>query len=201
MFKLLISIVSASLCLLSTFTFANNVPPNFPNPENVRVESGVLKWNEVDNAGGYNVYFTAEIGESAAPLTYIETIKGATEFQLESNGTYSVVSFNADATLFSNQFSPDVRVVFEGGTNFNEPVQLFSVTCGNVQLGESCVASCPGSTNANSSFYATGGACSTSDSVEVGASGDLSSYSCTVLTASREVRAQVYCLNYNLFNQ
>ncbi len=194
-------ITGITLCVLSTLILANTVPPNFPNPENVRIENGTLKWDAVDTAGGYNIYFDAGTDESAVPLTYIDTVKGATEYQLERNGTFSVVSFNQDASLFSNQFSPSVRVVFDDGITFEDPVQLFSVVCGNVQPGEPCVASCPGPSNSGDSFYATGGTCSTFDGVEVRASGEQTSFSCDVQTVSNEVRAQVYCLNYTLIRR
>jgi len=194
-------VAGAALFIVSTLTLANNVPPNFPNPENVRVESGILTWDAVENAGGYNIYFDAGTDESAIPLTYIDTVRDATEYRLDRNGTFSVVSFNQDASLFSNQFSPDVRVVFEDGITFEDPVKLFSVTCANVQPGEPCVASCPGPSSSGDSFYATGGACSAVDNAQVQASGEQTSYSCDVQTASSEVRAQVYCLNYTLIRQ
>ena len=189
--------VAAALLIAGAAAVANDVPPNFPNPTDVRVEGDVLTWDAVAGAGGYNVYFDAGTSPDGAdtPLTYIATVKGATELALEVSGTYSVVSFNADASLFSNQFSPGVRVVYDGGLSFASPVQLLSVTCGNVQAGGDCTAICPGGAAGGFSFLATGGACATSDVVEADATAGPSSYTCTVPTFSGEVRAQVYCLD------
>ena len=192
-----IAVAAALLLAGAAAAVANDVPPNFPNPANVRVEADVLTWDAVADAGGYNVYFDAGTSPDGAdtPLTYIATVKGATALALEASGTYSVVSFNADASLFSNQFSPGVRVVYRGGLDFASPVQLLSITCGNVQAGEACTASCPGASTGGFSFLATGGACATSGTVEADASADPASYTCTVPTFADEVRAQVYCLD------
>jgi len=186
-----------ALSLAHAQSFGNNVPPDFPNPENVRVEGDLLLWNEVPNAGGYNIYFTdsTELGGLLdTPLTYIATVRGATEIPLEFTGNYSVVSFNQDSSLFSNQFSPDVRVRFEQGDTVNRNPGVFSVTCGNVEPGESCTAFCPSSPG-GASLAATGGACSASDFAPLNATAEETSYSCAAQVFSSEIRAQVYCMN------
>jgi len=196
------AVAAAALLLLGATSpanaqsFGNNVPPDFPNPENVRVSGDSIVWDAVEGAAGYNIYFTDRTergGLFDTPLTYIDTVRGATRFPLEFTGNYSVVSFNQDASLFSNQFSPSVRVRYEAGTSVAPSSPgVFSVTCGNVGGGESCTASCP-SAPGGTGPVATGGACSTSDFVPVNATAEERSYSCAVQTFSGEVRAQVYC--------
>ena len=178
-------------------SFGNNVPPNFPNPENVRVVEDSLEWDAVPDAAGYNIYFTGSTEQGGlldTPLTYIATVRGATRFPLEFTGNYSVVSFNQNATLFSNQFSPGVRARYEAGIDVGRPPApgVFSVTCGNVEGGEPCTAPCP-SAPGDTGLVATGGACSASDFVPLNATAQERSYSCAVQTFSSEVRAQVYC--------
>jgi len=181
----------------SAQSFGNNVPPDFPNPENVRVAGDLLVWDAVENAAGYNIYFTDKTergGLFDTPLTYIATVKEATEFPLEFTGNYSVVSFNQDASLFSNQFSPGVRVRYESGIGVSQSPGVYSFVCGNAQAGESCTAICPSAPDGDG-LVATGGACSTADFVPVNATAEARSYSCTVQVFSEEVRAQVYCSN------
>ena len=178
-------------------SFGNNVPPNFPNPENVRVAGDLLLWDAVANAAGYNIYFTDSTrlgGLRDTPLTYIATVEDTTQFPLEFTGNYSIVSFNQGATLFSNQFSPQVRVRYEEGITVDLSPGVFSFTCGLVEAGESCTAFCPNAPG-GAGLIATGGACSTSDFVPVNATAEDRSYSCAVQTFSNEVRAQVYCSN------
>ncbi len=177
--------------------FGNNVPPDFPNPENVRVEGDLLIWDAVENAAGYNIYFTDRTergGLLDTPLTYIATVRDSIEYPLEFTGNYSVVSFNQDASLFSNQFSPQVRVRYEAGIGGGQSPGVYSVTCGNLAAGEACTAFCPSSPG-GAELVATGGACSTSDFVPVNATAEDRSYSCTVQINSNEVRTQVYCYN------
>lgn len=176
-------------------SFGNNVPPDFPNPENVRIEGDLILWDAVEGAAGYNIYFTDRTDRGGlfdTPLTYIATVRDATEFPLEFTGNYSVVSFNEDATLFSNQFSPLVRVRFEAGISVDLTPGIYSVTCGNLEAGELCTASCPNAPG-GTGLVATGGACSTTDFVPVNATAEATSYSCSIQDFSNEVRAQAYC--------
>ncbi len=178
-------------------SFGNNVPPDFPNPENVRVVGDLLLWDAVENAAGYNIYFTDRTergGLQDTPLTYIATIMDSTEFSLEFTGNYSVVSFNQGATLFSNQFSPGVRARYEAGISVNRSPGVYSVTCGDVEAGGTCTAVCP-TVPGTDGLIATGGACSTVDFTPVNAIAEVRSYACMVQTFTEEMRAQVYCSN------
>lgn len=178
-------------------SFGNNVPPDFPNPENVRIEGDLLVWDAVPNAAGYNIYYTDRTDRGGlldTPLTYIATVGETPEYPLEFTGNYSVVSFNQGATLFSNQFSPQVRVRYEAGITPSTEPGLYSVTCASVDAGESCTAFCPGSPG-GAGLIATGGACSSSDFATLNATAKKRSYACAVQTFSEEVRAQVYCAN------
>ena len=186
-----------ALSFTNAQSFGNNVPPDFPNPENVRVVGDLLVWDAVEDAAGYNIYFTDRTDRGGlldTPVTYIATVKDATQYPLEFIGNYSVVSFNQGATLFSNQFSAQVRARFEEGLTVIRSPGVFSVTCGNADASELCTASCP-SVPGGANLIATGGACSTSDFVPVNAIAGDSSYSCAVQEFSSEVRAQVYCSN------
>jgi len=166
-----------------------NDPTNFPIPQNVRVENGILKWDPVENAGGYNIYYTpdTDLAPHAYPTDYFTTVKGST-----------------GATLFSRHFQSGAKVSYLDGKPGEEnsekdnaanapSVKIFSVTCGNVNAGDSCIARCNGEAD-NQAYQATGGACATSDAVESDATAEARSYHCTVPEFSSEVRAQVYCL-------
>jgi len=206
-------IIVLTLIMLGAMTSAhaqssgNNVPSDFPNPGNVRVEGNLLIWDAVPNAAGYNIYSTssdqAEITD-ATPLTYVTTVVGTTQFPLTFTGNYSVVSFNQDSTLFSNQFATEVQVRFaesETGSaatgiagSFSSGV--FSSTCGSILGAKRCRATCPSDTD-EVTYIATGGACAPSEIVPVRATAEPRSYYCEVSEFTAEIKAQVYCSTPN----
>lgn len=198
-----------SLYFSMTGALAQDVPPDqaFPTPENVRIENGVLMWEPVPGAGGYNILFNARDVTSFVFLrgmNYLDTVIGSTEYNVTQVGTYQVIAFNENSSLFSptNEqgdayYNPNNESVGQP-TSFLERnlMQVRSETCENVDAGGSCRAVCPLEHD-----IATGGACSTSDIIEADATATTISYQCTVPLFSGFVTAHVYCLNTAVFVQ
>ncbi len=68
--------------------------------------------------------------------------------------------------------------------------------CSDVGTGESCVARCPDFVVEGGYFLrsATGGSCSSSDSININSSIDSDRYTCSVSTFTANVEAKVACL-------
>ncbi len=196
-----------SLCFIVSGVYAQDDSPtqDFPTPENVRIEDGVLRWNAVPEAGGYNILFNARDVRgffNLRNMNYLDTVIDATEYNVTQVGTYQVIAFNENASLFSPTINQGDAYYNPDDLNVGQPtsilemnlMQVRSVTCENVEPGGSCRAVCPLEHD-----IATGGACSTSDIIEADATATTISYQCTVPLFSGFVTAQVYCLNSAVF--
>lgn len=165
-----------------------------PSPENLAIETGVISWDAVEGATGYNIYYN---------YRYFDTVKGSTQYNPSQTGLYWVVAFD-DNGNFGSQYGEALDVQIEEGADsisvtYNYRTSLVQTTCTDVGPGESCIASC-GSTSTHLdpprySLYLSGGGCSTSDIVEADVFIGTDTYSCTVPTFSGEVVAQAICIH------
>lgn len=184
--------------------FSSFAHASFPAVQNLHINGDHLHWDEVADAGGYNVYFYAG-GPSKFEITfdYLATVKNTTTYSGLQTGIYKVVAFNSDATAFGDLDSARSIWLKPDGTvdNFNlvgstvmpigESGQRYIVEnrCVDESTGI-CVASC--NTGGNQGVV-TGGYCSASES-RVNASGGENSYSCYSPDIASEIVAGAYCL-------
>lgn len=213
--KSVIKLYVAALLLLPSMAFANcAVWGDFPPPQNVRTENGIIKWDAPMLAaddlpvGGYNIYYNPDVNGYAN--SYLDTVRGTEEYAPTLTGSYRISAFDESTCNTSSLHHNDnITAIFDGGvsqttsvTPYYNWVYINRVTCQNVGPGESCIASCQNiweGSNNTLAGPATGGSCSTSDIVEADAWAGGSTYSCTVPTFSGEVTAAVYCLNLSKF--
>ena len=197
------------LPILLAFTgFVYGMP--FPAVQNLQIDidSDQLLWDEVADAGGYNVYHHAG-GPSRFEITfdYLTTVKNTTSFTGLQTGLYRVVAFNRDATIFGDLdnartiwLRPD-GTVDSGSTASGEGSTVTFITsisnryivetqCNNESTGI-CVASC--NTGENQGI-ATGGYCSANEP-HINASGGGDNYSCYSPTIANMITAGAYCLS------
>lgn len=166
-----------------------------PIVPDVELDGDRLTWSPLEGATGYNIYGSGR---------YLTTVIDAFEFTLTEVGTYSVLGFN-DAGDFT-PLRGSTRVEFTGGVD-NRP-QVFELTegflyvtrrCPDVGAGESCTASCPDSVGSTDPTRftrvrgATGGACSSTDTLPVNASIEPSGYTCTVSGFTSRVTTRAVC--------
>lgn len=197
--------------LLATFVAVTGFvyAMSFPSVQNLQINNDQLSWDEVADAGGYNVYFHAG-GPSKFDITfdYLATVKNTTSFTGLQSGLYRVVAFNNDATVFGDLdtantiwLRPDGTV--DDGSGSPVSVEGSSVTFigsnGNRYIVETecteestgiCVASCNAGGNQG---IVTGGYCSASEP-HINASGGGDNYTCYSPTNANVITAGAYCL-------
>lgn len=165
-----------------------------PSPENLTYEAGVLSWDAVEEATGYNIYLN---------YRYFDTVKGSTQYTPGQSGIYWVVAFD-DNGNFGRQYGDELNIeVGEGADSvsvtYNYRTSIVQKTCTNVGPGESCIASCSSTRTdldpPRFTLYLSGGGCATSDIVEADVFIGNQTYSCTVPTFSGEVVAQAICVH------
>lgn len=179
------------LVVFSTFTLANE----HSGPTNVYIEDNLLRWDPVDGALGYNIYYWHPRYSS-----YITTVLDATEYRMDTEGTYVVV-VSFPGNTFSAIESASARATFSHQTQNsdigqNETINagkftlLRSNSCTNQAAGDVCAVAC----DANPGQVATGGACYSTDGAQLQSRGTFEGYTCETNEASVEVQVQVYCL-------
>lgn len=163
-----------------------------PKVENVHVVGNTLVWDSLAEADGYNIY---------KGYRYLDSVKGASSYELSEAGNYDVVAFD-DAGLFGAQFDHDIQFVPELEPDLNIDIEYYTAiiqkTCNDLNAGDSCVAACPTSLEQYGSIvytkYLSGGACSTSDINGAHATVAATTYKCTVSTFTERVTAQGVCV-------
>lgn len=181
--------ILAGLLLLVPLANAETLP----SPENLAFDNGVLSWDAVDGATGYNIYFD---------YRYFDTVKGSTQYEPGQSGSYWVVAFDDDGN-FGVTYGDYVDVQVDQGSDnisvtYNYYNAIVQKTCTDVGPGESCIASCTSTEThldpPEFTMFLSGGGCSTSDIVEADVFISPNTYSCTVPTFSGEVIAQAVCV-------
>lgn len=212
--KNLIKLFLATALLVPSIVFADCAAwGDFPPPENVRTENGIIKWEAPTlgagdlPVGGYNIYFNPDVDGYAN--NYYDTVRGAEQYTPILTGSYRISAFDESTCNTSSlHHNENISAIFNDGESQQTSGESYNwtyinrVTCQNVGPGESCIASCTniweGSHNTLAG-PATGGSCTTSDIVEADSWAGGYTYNCTVPTFSGEVTAAVYCLNLRQF--
>jgi len=180
---------------------------SFPAVQNLQITSDQLQWDEVADAGGYNVYYYAG-GPSKFEITfdYLATVKNATSFAGLQPGLYRVVAFNRDATVYGDLGAARTIWLKEGGSVGNANVgsgdgttvifsgsnndrYIVETECNDASTGI-CVASC---NTAGNQGVVTGGYCSASKP-HINGSGGADNYSCYSPTLASVITAGAYCV-------
>lgn len=194
---------------------------SIPAVQNLQISNDTLQWNEVADAGGYNVYYFAG-GPSKFEITfdYLSTVKGATSFTGLQPGLYRVIAFNADATVFGEVSSASSIWLREDGSvddsNFadnngddsnvvdnnvadidNVTITFFGSNNERYIVENQCVEDgagfCEASCNAEGNQgFATGGYCSSSEP-HINASGGEDYYSCSNPEFEGVIIVGAYC--------
>lgn len=183
----------------------NSVAMTFPSVENLRFEDTTLMWDEVPDAGGYNIYYY-DGGPSKFGISpeYLTTVNNTTSLSGAQPGIYRVIAFSDDAMLFSDSASAKniwlktdgtvddftgngADVTFYGTDNERYIVET---TCNNEATGL-CIASCDENDNTG---YITGGYCSSS-ALQINASGHTDHYRCFTSEVGSDIVAGAYCSN------
>ncbi len=163
---------------------------------NVQIVDNEMTWSPVEGATGYNIYLRG----------YYATVRNDTRFTLSEVGRYAVTAFN-DEGDFSPLRGADF-VNYDGGEDnrpsfftFTNDIVYRTVRCFDLDAGDTCEAQCPDSVYTTSTGYflsgAMGGACSSSDTININSSIAPRFYSCTVSAFTSRVEAQVACMvNY-----
>ena len=163
-------------------------------PENIRLEDGLLKWDPVEDAVNYNVYFlTGPVVDVTVTPRYVGTVDGPREFLPPMDGFYTVV------TVGIAEFSD----VADGGTvavtgrgdgpstvTVNDALQIRSVRCENVVAGGACESQCPLASRINP----TGGACRADAGVVLHQRALINGFECVSQSDTSFVEVDVYCL-------
>jgi len=184
------------LMLLSiAFLFSTARADLLPDVSNIQLNGSTLTWDAQDGAAGYNITRNGR---------YYDTVRNTLSYELDEEGSYSVLSFNDTGDFGSDyngtrlDFSPTES---DASVSYNYQYWALYVykTCNDVGPGESCIASCPrqydpGFNRPAYPAYVSGGACTTSDIVEADAFVGPKTYKCTVPTYSGEVVAQAICV-------
>lgn len=183
----------------------------FPAVQNLQINDDQLQWDEVADAGGYNVYYYAG-GPSKFEITYdyLSTVKNATSYTGLQPGLYRVVAFNGDGTVFgdlglarsiwlredgsvdnglgdsSTDTDEGSTVTFFGADNNRYIVET---QCNDESTGI-CLASCK--TGGNQGVV-TGGYCNASEP-HINSSGGSDNYSCYSPTFASVITAGAYCV-------
>ena len=95
-------------------------------PENIRLEDNVLRWDSVENAVNYNVYFLSGpvVDNSVSPL-YAATIDSVLEFRPILDGFYTVVTVAVgDNGLEFSDVADGQTVAFTGSGEGPQIVKL-----------------------------------------------------------------------------
>lgn len=197
-------ILTRALALLAIVATSGAVMADLPRVTGLTLEGDQLSWDAQDGATGYNIQLNYD---------YYDTVRGDTRYTVSEPGKYHVISFNDDGE-FGVTRNPDeggqpyIHVEYAGSDSDDSisldgryNVLIVTKTCKDVGPGETCIASCPSSYEAEyggtrSVDYLSGGACSTSDIVEADAAVSPETYRCTVPTFSGEVTAQAICVAY-----
>ena len=165
-----------------------------PPVPNVQLNGNLLTWEPLEGATGYNIYNGS---------SYLSTVQDAFEYTLTDVGTYSVIAFNDEGDF--GAIAGSTMLFFADGVD-NRPIVgeivegFYYVTqrCDDVATGDSCVASCPDFVGVPGTlgFFiggATGGACSSSDSLAVHSSVGPGGYACTATSFTSRIEAQAVC--------
>jgi hypothetical protein len=176
--------------IILLLSFASNLQAAELNPViNLQVQDNELTWSPVEGATGYNIYLRG----------YYATVREGTSFTLSEVGTYSVTAFN-DEGDFGPLRGAD-RITYDGGEDnrtFTNDIVYRTVRCFDLDAGESCEALCPDAAFTTTTGYflsgAMGGACSSSDTVNINAQIAPKTYTCTVSAFTSRVEAQVACM-------
>ncbi len=166
-----------------------------PMVQNVNLSGDQLTWDAVEGATGYNIQLR---------FGYFDTVRDGRVYTVVEAGEYTVVAFDDNGNFSPAMFTSENRALFEDGPD-NTPSgsiladdsAFFSTLCLDVDVGESCVASCPDFVGSNTGDLfvgsSTGGACSSSGTDFVSASITPDDYSCTVSSFTARVEAHVVC--------
>lgn len=185
------------LLAVFSFVYAGSVFAVEP-PDNIRLEDNVLRWDPVENAVNYNVYFLSGpvVDNTVSPL-YAATVDSVLEFRPTMDGFYTVVTVAVgdDGLEFSN-VADGVTVAFTGSgdgpvtVTINNALQIRSVRCDNVVAGGSCESQCPLASRINP----TGGACRADAGVVLHQRAGINGFACISQNDTSFVEVDVYCL-------
>ena len=132
-----------------------------PMVQNVNLSGDQLTWDAVEGATGYNIQLR---------FGYFDTVRDGRVYTVVEAGEYTVVAFDDNGNFSPAMFTSENRAVFEDGPDNSPSVTVladdsafFSTLCLDVDVGESCVASCLGFIGTNNGGLlvgsSTGGAC------------------------------------------
>lgn len=167
-------------------------------PENIRLEDNVLRWDSVENAVNYNVYFLSGpvVDNSVSPL-YAATIDSVLEFRPILDGFYTVVTVAVgDNGLEFSDVADGQTVAFTGSgegpqiVTINSALEIRTVRCDNVVAGGSCESQCPLASRINP----TGGACRADAGVVLHQRAGFNGFECISQNDTSFVEVDVYCL-------
>lgn len=170
-------------------------------PENIRLEDNVLRWDAVEDAANYNVYYlSGPVVDNSVTPRYVATVGNVREFRPTTDGFYTIVTVANNGLEFSN-VADGASVAFDASGDSSPPVSSFrlvevrSVRCDNVVSGGTCESQC--------SFAAisvpTGGACRADAGVVLHQRAQRNGFQCISQNDTSFVEVDVYCLNYNNF--
>jgi len=167
-------------------------------PENIRLEDNVLRWDPVENAVNYNVYFLSGpvVDNTVTPL-YAATVDNVLEFRPTMDGFYTVVTVvGGDNGLQFSNVADGMTVAFTGsGTGptivtINSALEIRSVRCDNIVAGGSCESQCPLASRINP----TGGACRADAGVVLHQRAGVNGFECISQSDTSFVEVDVYCM-------
>ncbi|MBX2886917.1 MAG: hypothetical protein KTR32_43620, partial [Granulosicoccus sp.] len=175
----------------------------FPSVENLRIEEGTLRWNEVIGAGGYNIYYLQGGPSKHGEREYLTTVRQNNSLDNIQPGVYSVIAFSLNETLFSDWTSAESIWLHDDGSvsrptatndttveyfGLNDERYLVETNCSNSP--SPCIASCK---TDQTSGYATGGYCY-SGTATINSTGSKDRYSCHSTSTGNIIVAGVYCV-------
>jgi len=167
-------------------------------PENIRLEDNVLRWDPVENAVNYNVYFlTGPVVDNSVTPLYAATVDSVLEFRPTMDGFYTVVTVAVgDSGLEFSNVADGETVAFTGAgmgpvtVSINNALQIRTMRCDNVVAGGSCESQCPLASRINP----TGGACRADTGVVLHQRARTNGFECISQSDTSFVEADVYCL-------
>ena len=185
------------LCLLTFGVTGNSFAVDAP--ENIRLEGDVIRWDPVENAVNYNVYFlTRPVVDTRVSPMYVATVDNALEFTLTLEGFYTVVTVAmGDSGLEFSDVADGATVSFNGSGNvpnvvtINNVLQIRTTRCDNVVAGGSCESQCSFASRSNP----TGGACRADTGVVLHQRAGTNGFECISQNDTSFVEADVYCLS------
>ena len=168
-------------------------------PGNIRLEDGLLRWDPVENAVNYNVYFlSGPVVDVTVTPRYAGTVGEAREFPPFMDGFYTVVTVGVESGELAYSDVADGGTVAVTGLGdgpstviVNDALQIRSARCDGVVAGGACESRCPLASRINP----MGGACRADAGVVLHQRASINGFECISQSDTSFVEVDVYCLN------